>query len=74
MPTIDDMKHAISTTLGDCIEDFDIDGIADAIRAEFETTDIDNVPSDRYWEIVRAHDKAVVAKQEKSAESEDSPA
>ncbi|MDT0306143.1 hypothetical protein RM780_04090 [Streptomyces sp. DSM 44917] len=51
-----DIAHAVSTTLGDHIEDFDIDGIVAEITGTYGHVDIDTIDSDAYWAIVERHD------------------
>jgi hypothetical protein len=55
--TTEDLKHQVSTTLGDHPEDFEIGAIVQEIVQEFGPIgSIDAVPSERYWAIVERHD------------------
>lgn len=52
-----DIAHQVSTTLGDHIEDFDIDAIVDDLVEENGTlSSIDDVDSAAYWATVEKHD------------------
>lgn len=52
-----DMECAVSITLGDFVEDYDISGIVDEITMDLAPIDsIDDVPSDKYWDIVKKHE------------------
>lgn len=66
--TRDELAHAVSLTLGDHTGDFNQDGIIDAITTEYgplsQLASIDAIPSDDYWEIVRAYDASPVPDQE----------
>lgn len=54
-----DIAYAVSTTLGDHIDDYDIDAIVEEIRLEYGAIgSIDDVPTDAYWKIVEKHDKS----------------
>ncbi|MFJ9420731.1 hypothetical protein [Streptomyces sp. NPDC101249] len=52
------LAHQVSLTLGDHADDYDIDGIIDALADahDGELTSIDDVDSAAYWEIVKTHD------------------
>ncbi len=66
-----DLAYAISTTLGDHIEDFDIDAIVEEIGATygFDIAGIDDIPADEYAALIERHD--ITAKHE-TANTEDS--
>lgn len=53
-----DIAHQVSTTLGDHIDDFDIDAIVDDLIAahDGELANIDDFESQSYWAIVETHD------------------
>ncbi|MGW0984258.1 hypothetical protein ACWD33_25985 [Streptomyces xiamenensis] len=55
-----DIAHQVSTTLGDHIEDFDVDSIVDDLVASHdgELSSIDDFESQSYWAIVESHDKS----------------
>jgi hypothetical protein len=57
MTTRHDMTAAIARTLKTTTCDFNIEAIADQVRAEFKTQDIEAVPITRYWEIVQENVK-----------------
>lgn len=51
------IQQQITLTLGDQPHDYDIPAIESAlIQAHGPLTDIDDVPSDDYWAVVRAHE------------------
>lgn len=51
------IAYQVSLTLGDHIEDFDIDAIvSDLVAAHGPIENIDAVPSGEYWDVVRKHD------------------
>ena len=57
MATTQELEYAVSLTLGDHPEDFEIRAIVEQICTEFgPVKSIDDVPYGRYWEIVEAHD------------------
>lgn len=63
--TKEELQHAISTTLGDHIGDFNIPGIADAILDDYgPLNSLDDVPTDDYWKIVKAYDAAEIPNPE----------
>lgn len=49
----------INATLGDHPEDFDIEGIVEEIGDTYgrDLVDIDLIPSDEYWTIIRKYDR-----------------
>lgn len=49
-----DLEQGISTSLGEAAEDFDVDGIAAALRAR-GVRDVDEVPGEEFWEVVGEH-------------------
>ncbi|MGW2213217.1 hypothetical protein [Streptomyces sp. NPDC001781] len=51
------IAHQVSTTLGDHIEDYDIDAIVADLGAAGAKNSVDDVDSDTYWNIVRKHDR-----------------
>ncbi|MEV6165741.1 hypothetical protein AB0L71_28275 [Streptomyces sp. NPDC052052] len=53
-----DIAHQVSLTLGDHIEDFNVDGIVDDLIAAHDgnLTSIDDFDSQAYWAIVETHD------------------
>lgn len=53
-----DIAHQVSLTLGDHIEDFDIDAIVDDLIAahDGDLNSIDDFNSQSYWAIVETHD------------------
>jgi prevent-host-death family protein len=58
-----DLAYQISLTLGDHVADFDIDGIVEEIGDTYgrDIPDLDAVPADEYWTIVKRHDTTAVA-------------
>jgi prevent-host-death family protein len=60
MASTRDLADAVTTTLGDRADDYDIDAIVEAIGDKYgrDIPNIDAVPSDEYWEIVEQHDKS----------------
>jgi outer membrane receptor protein involved in Fe transport len=52
-----DIAQQVSTTLGDHVEDYDIDAIVDDLGAAGVKTSVDDVDHDTYWGIVRKHDR-----------------
>ena len=57
----DELAFAVSLTLGDHLDDFNVKGICEAIRDEYgQDARIDDVPADDYWEIVKAYDRSDV--------------
>ena len=53
-----DIAHQVSTTLGDHVDDFNIDGIVDNLIAahDGQIDSIDDFDSQSYWAIVESHD------------------
>lgn len=51
------LAYQISLTLGDHAGDYDIPAIESDVRGLGVTTDIDEVESAAYWEIVKRHDR-----------------
>ena len=58
------LAHQVSLTLGDHVEDFDIDAIVGELNREHGPLDsIDAVESSVYWTIVRRHDTTLKEQQ-----------
>lgn len=52
-----EIAHQVSVTLGDHIEDFDIDGIVeDLFDANSDALSVDDFESESYWAIVESRD------------------
>lgn len=52
-----DIAYAVGITLGDHIDDYDLDAIvADIIDSHGYVAGIDDIPTTEYWEIVERHD------------------
>jgi hypothetical protein len=54
-----DARQFVITSLDGRDNDFDIDRLINALHAEAGDWDFDAIPHDRYWEIVRQHDRAL---------------
>ena len=51
------LKSDIAISLGEFLDDYDIDGIAGEIEERYpDAQKIDDVPSGDYWDIVAGHD------------------
>lgn len=51
-----DIAHAVSTTLGDHIDDYDIDAIVQEIVDTHGLVSIDDIDTDEYWALIERHD------------------
>lgn len=60
--TVQDLAYQVSLTLGDHIDDFDIDAIVEEIREKYGPVgSIDDIPSEEYNALIERHDKSVQA-------------
>lgn len=51
------LKSDIAISLGEFLDDYDIDAIAGEIEERYpDAQKIDDVPSEAYWDIVAGHD------------------
>lgn len=51
------LKSDIAISIGEFLDDYDIDAIAGEIEKKYpDAQRIDDVPSDDYWDIVASHD------------------
>lgn len=51
------LKSDIAISLGEFLDEYDIDGIAGEIEERYpDAQKIDDVPSEVYWDIVARHD------------------
>ena len=51
------LKSDIAISLGEFLDDYDIDAIAGEIEERYpDAQTIDDVPSEVYWDIVETHD------------------
>ena len=51
------LKSDIAISIGEFLDDYDIDAIAGEIEEKYpDARKIDDVPSDDYWDIVARHD------------------
>lgn len=51
------LKSDIAISLGEFLDDYDIDAMAGEIEDKYpDAQKIDDVPSDSYWDIVASHD------------------
>jgi hypothetical protein len=55
MMTDREMRDQVRTALGIESDEFDVPKIVDALQARYGTVDIDDIPSDQFWEIVSEH-------------------
>jgi hypothetical protein len=53
-----EIAYQVSTTLGDHVEDYDIDAIVDDLVKNYDGSlaSIDDFESESYWAIVESHD------------------
>jgi hypothetical protein len=58
MQNTGDIPSQVTATLGDHPADFDVDGIVEEIGDTYgrDLDNIDSIPSEKYWEIVRRHE------------------
>lgn len=47
----------VAASLGSHADDFYVDAIVDEIVSEYGFVDIDEIPKDKYWDIVQDYDK-----------------
>jgi hypothetical protein len=59
-----EIAQQVSTTLGDFVDDYDMDAILDDLIDADVTDSIDDVDTTTYWEIVRRHDLAARVMEE----------
>lgn len=57
MITDRDMREQVKSSLTSEVGDFDVNAIVDDLQDAYGTVHIDEIPSERYWEIVEKHDK-----------------
>jgi len=53
-----DIKEQVERALGTSVGDYDTDAIAGEIMRNYGRVDIDDIPSDEFWEIVACHDRS----------------
>lgn len=64
----EDLTAEIRRTLVQAPEGINVDGIAEAIREEYgDIRSLDEVPTEDYWEIVKAYDASPVEDEEAGA-------
>jgi prevent-host-death family protein len=58
---VQDLTTAVTTTLGDHVDDFDIPGIVEEIGSTYgyDIASIDEIPNDEYFRIAQRHDISV---------------
>lgn len=55
------LKSDIAASLGEFLDDYDIDAIAGEIEEKYpDAQRVDDVPSDDYWDIIKRHDIAPI--------------
>lgn len=59
MLTRQEIADAVSTTLGDHVDDYDMDAVTAEIIATYgAVSSLDDIPTDEYWALIERHDLA----------------
>lgn len=56
--TFGDMRAQVLVTLGDHVNDFDVDALVEDLHSTYGRVDVDTIPPADYWGIVKRHDTA----------------